>query len=140
MPKLKVLTLLQCHLVLRASIFGLVTHETLSSLAIKQSKPEGETTASYFACLMYALAVQRPNIQVMINDMDIWSRMRCLSNLDSSGPFSAYQGTIKSYSHNCLAFQPVSLCIIRPRKCFCFNAFNFKTCLQPQYLVSYLVS
>lgn len=87
MPKLKVLTLLQCHLVLGPSIFGLVKHESLSRLVIKQCKPQGETRASYFACLMYALAAQCPEIQVMVDDMDIWSRMRFLSSLISSGPF-----------------------------------------------------
>lgn len=66
MPKPKVLTLLRCHLVLGNSMFGLVKHESLSSLVIKQCKPEGETTASLFACLMYALAAQRPDRRLMI--------------------------------------------------------------------------
>ena len=60
-------------------MFGLVKHESLSSLVIKQCKPEGEATASLFACLMYALAAQRPDTRLMTDDMDIWSRMRFLS-------------------------------------------------------------
>jgi len=89
MPKLKILILLRCRLGLRASILGLVKHESLSSLVIKHCKPGGETTTSHFACLLYALATQRPDIRLMIDGMDIWSRTRSLlAAVVSSAPNS----------------------------------------------------